>query len=331
MIQQLSIFCCYAYEDQAYLFDLKKYLRSLERQELIKLWDDTSIPAGGEVESAIYQHLNSAEIILLLVSPSFMASDECQKQMVRAMERQERYEAFVIPILLRTTNFQTAPFAKLKLLPTDEKPVVYSKRKNQDEAWYDVVQGIEKVVKDWHPSKEIVYINEAPKSDLGDELRLLIESRSIDAVHVFLAKHPDLLMHWFTGEGLQDGRIKTAVNLGKYRVPFVLGRYQPTIGSWEWVLVNLKDPDAYLFEATGEQSPVLSQALNEANVWRAWIQTNLSLARYEFPQIAPIPPVTILIGRRAVISEDEREALAILRFSMPGIKIHSYDSLLESV
>src|SRR5207249_2978927 len=128
-----------------------------------------------------------------------------------------------------------------------------------------------------------------------------------------------------------DCQVKTAVSLGKYRIPFVLGQYQPTISSWEWVLVNLKDPNERLFEATGEQSPALSQALNEANVWRAWIQTNLSLARHEFPQIAPIPAVTILIGRRAMISEDEREALAILRFSMPGIKIHSYDSLLESI
>lgn len=150
MIQQLGIFCCYAYEDQAYLFDLKKYLQSLERQRLIKLWDDMNILAGSEVESAVYQHLNSAEIILLMVSPSFMASDECQKQMARAMERQERHETLVIPIFLRVTNFQTAPFAKLKSLPTDQKPIVHSKRKNQDEAWYDVAQGIEKVVKDWH-------------------------------------------------------------------------------------------------------------------------------------------------------------------------------------
>src|SRR5690349_3048532 len=96
----VKIFCCYAHEDEALLTKLKAHLRPLEREGVIELWHDRDISAGMEWEKAIDEHLNAAQVILLLVSPDFMGSNYGYSiEMHRAMERHERGEAKVIPII----------------------------------------------------------------------------------------------------------------------------------------------------------------------------------------------------------------------------------------
>ena len=70
----ISIFCCYSREDEALLNKLKTHLMPLQQEGLIDMWHDRNISAGTEWEQQITQHLNTAQIILLLVSPDYMAS-----------------------------------------------------------------------------------------------------------------------------------------------------------------------------------------------------------------------------------------------------------------
>jgi len=142
-----QIFFCYAHEDEPLLNELKKHLQPLQRQKLISTWHDRDISAGTEWEQKINQHLDTAEIILLLVSPDFMASDYCYDiEMKRAIERHERGEAKVIPIILRPVYWQGAPFGRLQALPKDAKAVMSSDWHNQDEAFFDVADSIRKVI-----------------------------------------------------------------------------------------------------------------------------------------------------------------------------------------
>ncbi len=107
--------------------------------------------AGDEFKGEIDKHLNSARVILLLVSPDFLASDFCWNvEMLRAMERHEQGEARVIPIILRVCNWSSAPFRKLQALPTDAVPV--TKFSDRDEAFTDIERGIRDVVKSGEPS-----------------------------------------------------------------------------------------------------------------------------------------------------------------------------------
>jgi hypothetical protein len=110
----VKIFFSYAHEDEELREGLEKQLRALKRQGIIDVWYDREISAGSEWEREIDTHLNTAQIILLLVSPDFMDSDYCYSiEMERAMERHERGEARVIPIILRPIHWQGAPFGKL--------------------------------------------------------------------------------------------------------------------------------------------------------------------------------------------------------------------------
>jgi hypothetical protein len=137
----VEIFISYTHEDGSLLKELIKHLSMMKRDGLVKLWYDRDIDAGDEWEQDITQHLNSARVILLLVSSSFVASDYCYGVEVgRAMERQGAGEAIVIPIILRPADWKTAPFGKLQGLPTDAKPV--TKWSDRDEAFLNVAKGI---------------------------------------------------------------------------------------------------------------------------------------------------------------------------------------------
>ncbi len=143
----VNIFLCYAREDELLRQGLEKQLRILRRQSLIEIWHDREIGAGTDWEREITKHLNTADIILLLVSPDFMDSDYCYGiEMQRAMERHERGEALVIPVILRPVYWQSAPFGKLQALPTDAIPVSSSKWHNLDEAFFDIAEGIRKEI-----------------------------------------------------------------------------------------------------------------------------------------------------------------------------------------
>ena len=143
----VKIFFCYAHEDEPLLRQLKSHLIPLKRQGLIDFWYDRDISAGTEWEQEISQHLNSAQIILLLVSPDFMASDYINNvELKRALERHDSGEARVIPLILRHVYWQEEPLGKLQALPTDGKPVQSSSWYNLDEAFLDIVKGISKAV-----------------------------------------------------------------------------------------------------------------------------------------------------------------------------------------
>src|SRR5260221_3085428 len=147
LLLPVEIFCCYARKDQLHLNDLKTHLITLQRQGQITIWADTDIDAGMEWEREIDKHLDTAQIILLLVSPDFIASEYCYgKEMTRAMARHKAGEAQVVPIILRSVLWENTPFANLQALPTGARPVISSFWHNQDEALLSVASGIQKVV-----------------------------------------------------------------------------------------------------------------------------------------------------------------------------------------
>lgn len=93
----------------------------------------------------IASRLEQAEVILLLISPDFLASDYCYGlEMKRALERHESGEARVIPIILRPTSWSTLPFSKLLALPKDGRPV--STWNSLDSAFASIAEGIKQAI-----------------------------------------------------------------------------------------------------------------------------------------------------------------------------------------
>lgn len=131
----------YSHADEALRDELEKHLAGLRRQGVITTWHDRRIAPGEELHGQISDQLNEADIILLLVSADFLASDYCYDvEMARAMERHERGEARVIPVILRPCDWQGAPFGKLMAVPADGRPIV--KHATLDDGFLEVARSI---------------------------------------------------------------------------------------------------------------------------------------------------------------------------------------------
>jgi hypothetical protein len=162
------VFYSYSHRDARMRDQLETHLAMLRRDGLIVGWHDRRIVAGSEWEDSISENLEHAQVILLLISANFIASEYCYgKEMQRAMQRHEAGQAKVIPIILRDVDWKTAPFAKIQALPTDARPI--TSWRNRDAAWADVARGIRSAVIEMGHKPALV----EQGSDSDDELGLL--------------------------------------------------------------------------------------------------------------------------------------------------------------
>jgi len=140
----LTVFFSYSHKDETYRDQLEVHLAPLKRQGIIDTWHDRRVDAGGEILNEISESLENADIILLLVSPDFIASEYCYEvEMSRAMALHEQGKARVIPVILRPCEWQDMPFGKLLAMPTDGMPI--SKFPNIDDAFLVVTQAIKRI------------------------------------------------------------------------------------------------------------------------------------------------------------------------------------------
>src|SRR5271165_3844926 len=145
------VFISYSHRDETLRGELETHLKLLQRQGTISVWQDRKITAGTEWKGQIDKNLESAQIIVLLVSADFIASDYCyDTEMKVALRRHEQRTAHVVPIILRKVdNWESTEFGKLQALPTGGKPVTLWA--DRDSAWADVAKGIREVAAEGRP------------------------------------------------------------------------------------------------------------------------------------------------------------------------------------
>ncbi|HKE01776.1 MAG TPA: toll/interleukin-1 receptor domain-containing protein, partial [Planctomycetota bacterium] len=143
----LNLFFAYSHADEKLRDQLEVHLKMLQRQDVIRTWHDREIGAGLDIDEAISDQLATADLVLLLVSPHFLASDYCYKtEMQRALTRHRAGEARVIPVILEPSDWQGAPFGKLRATPPDGKPIATFT--NLNEGFLAVARDIRKAAKD---------------------------------------------------------------------------------------------------------------------------------------------------------------------------------------
>jgi len=141
-----KLFFSYSHKDEELRNELETHLALLKRQGVISSWHDRRITAGSDFDQTISSELESSQIILLLVSAHFLASDYCyEKEMTRAIEKHEDGSAAVIPVILHPCDWHSAPFGHLRATPTDGKPV--SMFANQHEAFAIVAKDVREAAK----------------------------------------------------------------------------------------------------------------------------------------------------------------------------------------
>jgi hypothetical protein len=120
----LALFISYSHKDDDLRAKLDTHLSLLKRQNVFDVWHDRRIGAGREWAGEIDSALERADVVLLLVSADFLASDYCyDKEMMRALQRHDQGTARVVPVILRRCDWQSSAFGRLQALPRDGQPV----------------------------------------------------------------------------------------------------------------------------------------------------------------------------------------------------------------
>ena len=154
----VRLMCSYSHKDEQLWEELKEHLSPLQRQGLLKVWYDRAIEPGSEWEDQIFKELAEAEIIILLVSASFTASDFCfRNELTAAIERHKAGQCRVIPVIARDVDWKKLSFGRLQALPKDGKPVTSYTR--QDEAWLQVAQGIRLIIEKFDRDRKLPEID----------------------------------------------------------------------------------------------------------------------------------------------------------------------------
>ena len=139
------IFLSYAHADEDLKKELDKHLMPLKRSGKIETWNDRELIAGQEWNDEILEELNKADIILLLISIDFIASQYIwDKELSAAIKRHDEGTAKVVPVIVKNCLWQEMPFAKLQALPRNAKPV--SSYESHDEAFTEIAVSINKLV-----------------------------------------------------------------------------------------------------------------------------------------------------------------------------------------
>lgn len=146
-IQPMKVFISYSHKDEAYREELETHIKILSRRGLISVWHDRKIGGGREWKGEIDKNLREADIILLLISADFIASDYCYDVEVdQALQNHENGRSTVVPIIVRTSHLKGSKFMHLQALPTDARAI--STWADRDEAFTVVTRGLEGVILD---------------------------------------------------------------------------------------------------------------------------------------------------------------------------------------
>jgi serine/threonine protein kinase len=142
----IDVFLACAEQDQALWRELEQHLSLLAGHSLIRVLHRFKVPAGEDRYSTAAEWLDSASIIVLLVSVDLLTSEEGRAEVERAMARRKVGDARVVPILLRPIDWKSSPCGSLKPLPASGEPV--SRWRSRDDAWDEIVQAIKKMVEE---------------------------------------------------------------------------------------------------------------------------------------------------------------------------------------
>lgn len=178
----LRAFISYAREDVDHLRHLEKHLAPLSREGSLAPWHDRMIVAGVERDAAIANKISESDIVLVLISADFIASDRCfEAELNAALIRKETGNAQVVAILVKPVDFSFTKVAHLHILPLGAEPI--SAWSNVDQAWLSVAKSIRQLVLQMRAS-----LNSAQSSKMTLDSEILTNSR-VDLIASF--RFPD--------------------------------------------------------------------------------------------------------------------------------------------
>lgn len=145
--RRCRVFVSYARIDEPYRRRLDVHLAPLVRDGLIEVWSDQSVEVGADWQHDIEHELATADVVIFLVTPDFVASAYCfEKELPEAMRRHDEDGLRLLPVYVKSVDLTNLPIRRFQGLPTDLRPI--SAWPDQDEAWLQVSQGVRRTAEE---------------------------------------------------------------------------------------------------------------------------------------------------------------------------------------
>lgn len=246
----IHVFVSYSHADTNLCEQLAKHLKPLERDGTIRSWYDRQMTAGQEFPKEIFTQLETASLILLLVSPDFFASDYCWNiETQKALERRLLEGTRVIPIILRPVDWRIEPLKRLVALPKNEQPV--TQWQDRDEAFLDIAQSIRRVAEELASVRS----NEARTTLRLATISVWLYSRLNIDCDVFVDDQ-------FTKEIHPGGRIGIHLDPGEHNIQL-------------WGFPRQKSNKLFFWASKGDV--IAFEASNAGNSWTSEITSSFGL------------------------------------------------------
>ena len=167
----VTLFYAYSHKDTKLCSRLEDTLAILERDGVIKQWHDTATIPGDVWSKEIEAKLQSAELVLLILSIGFLASEFCAREAAVAMQRYDAGGNVVVPIVLKLVSVADAPrLFDLECLPRGPNGLLaVTKWPDRDAAWVNISIGLRKTAEKIQKARRRDAESPGGGSDRGSE------------------------------------------------------------------------------------------------------------------------------------------------------------------
>lgn len=174
----VNVFYSYSHKDQSHREGLEKHLKMLVRNKCIEQWYDSNIIPGSKYQKDIDKKLESADVVIFLVTANWLGSDACVDEWNRSKEFAKfQPNKRLVPIIASKCAWKDFDdMADMLALPEDGREV--SSWSSKDSAWSNVYEGIKSVVEEVKKNFKLV-------PDFEEELKN-IEFCSANQKEIFL-------------------------------------------------------------------------------------------------------------------------------------------------
>lgn len=143
----VKVFLSYSHRDEKLCLELQKHLNPLRRAKVISNWYDREIKPGEDWDNNIKKNIKESDIILFLISPDFLNSEYIyENEIKQAIEQHNAGVSAVVPIMLRKCDIEFTPFKHIQGLPTDLEPINSRRWFTMDDAFFDIIEGLKRII-----------------------------------------------------------------------------------------------------------------------------------------------------------------------------------------
>jgi hypothetical protein len=143
-----SIFISYSHKDTRWVDRLQVHLRPMERDGLIRGWDDRLIMPGRNWRQEIASAIEVAKIAILMISADFLASEFIShNELPPLLQAARNRGTHILPMLVKPSQFLRTPvLSTFQALNSPSRTLIAMRSAEREELFVDVSDRIAQIL-----------------------------------------------------------------------------------------------------------------------------------------------------------------------------------------